>query len=62
MLGAFAEAAARAGEVVVLAGDFNLQELELAGYSAGAAGIDHVLVRGAAAIAAARLARASDAS
>ncbi len=46
---AFAEAAARAGEVVVLAGDFNLQQLVLAGYSTAADGIDHVLVTGAAA-------------
>ncbi len=46
---AFAEAASRPGEVVVLAGDFNMNEFELAGYSAAAAGIDHVLVQGASA-------------
>ena len=44
---AFAEAASRPGEVVVLAGDFNLRDVELAGYSAATDGIDHVLVRGA---------------
>ena len=44
---AFAEAASRPGEVVVLAGDFNLREVDLAGYSAATDGIDHVLVRGA---------------
>ena len=43
----FAEAASRPGEVVVLAGDFNLRDFELAGYSAWTDGIDHVLVRGA---------------
>ena len=46
---AFAEAASRPGEVVVLAGDFNLRDFELAGYSASTEGIDHVLVRGASA-------------
>jgi len=44
---AFAEAASRPREVVVLAGDFNLRDFELAGYSAPTDGIDHVLVRGA---------------
>jgi endonuclease/exonuclease/phosphatase family metal-dependent hydrolase len=44
---AFAEAASRAGEVVVLAGDFNLQDVLLESYSAPSAGIDHVLVKGA---------------
>ncbi len=46
---AFAEAAALPGEAVVLAGDFNLRRPALAGYSASGPGIDHVLVRGAAA-------------
>ena len=46
---AFAEAALAAGEVVVLAGDFNLSDFELAGYSTATDGIDHVLVQGAAA-------------
>jgi endonuclease/exonuclease/phosphatase family metal-dependent hydrolase len=46
---AFAEAAARPGEPVVLAGDFNLRRPVLPGYSAPGPGIDHVLVRGAAA-------------
>ena len=44
---AFAETASRPGEVVVLAGDFNLREVALAGYSAPTDGIDHILVRGA---------------
>jgi endonuclease/exonuclease/phosphatase family metal-dependent hydrolase len=44
---AFAEAASRPGEVIVLAGDFNLQDVRLEGYSASSAGIDHVLVKGA---------------
>lgn len=43
---AFAEAAARPGEAVVLAGDFNLRRPVLPGYSAPGPGIDHVLVRG----------------
>lgn len=46
---AFAEAAAWPGEVVVLAGDFNLRHPILAGYSSPGPGIDHVLVRGASA-------------
>ena len=37
------------GEPVVLVGDFNLHQPSLDGYSAGGPGIDHVLVRGAAA-------------
>jgi endonuclease/exonuclease/phosphatase family metal-dependent hydrolase len=45
---AFAEAAARPGETVVLAGDLNLRGAALDGYEGGSAGIDHVLVRGAA--------------
>ena len=45
---AFAEAASRPGEVIVLAGDFNLQDVRLDGFSAASAGIDHVLVKGAA--------------
>ncbi len=44
---AFAEAAARPGEAVVVAGDFNLQDPLLDGYSSPGPGIDHVLVRGA---------------
>lgn len=44
---AFAESAARPGEAVVLAGDFNLRNPVLPGYSAPGPGIDHVLVRGA---------------
>ncbi len=43
----FAESHAREGDAVVLAGDFNLDEFHLAGYSEPAGGIDHVLVRGA---------------
>ena len=43
-----AEAQARPGEPVVLAGDFNLRRPSLPGYSDGGPGIDHVLVRGAA--------------
>jgi endonuclease/exonuclease/phosphatase family metal-dependent hydrolase len=42
---AFAEAASRPGEVIVLAGDFNLPDVRLDGYSAPSAGIDHVLVK-----------------
>jgi endonuclease/exonuclease/phosphatase family metal-dependent hydrolase len=44
---AFAEAASRSGEVIVLAGDFNLEDVRLDGYSAASDGIDHVLVKGA---------------
>ena len=44
---AFVEAVSRPGEIVVLAGDFNLRDFELAGYSAATEGIDHVLIRGA---------------
>ena len=43
----FTEAASRSGEVVVLAGDFNLRDVQLEGYSASTEGIDHVLVQGA---------------
>jgi endonuclease/exonuclease/phosphatase family metal-dependent hydrolase len=43
---AFAESRARAGEPIVLAGDFNLAGVRLDGFSAPAGGIDHVLVRG----------------
>ena len=46
---AFAEAASRVDEVVVLTGDFNLRDFQLDGYSSSAAGIDHVLVRAASA-------------
>lgn len=45
---AFAEEVAPEGDVVVLAGDFNAVEVRLPGYSEPTAGIDHVLVRGAA--------------
>ncbi|MBA3376091.1 MAG: endonuclease/exonuclease/phosphatase family protein [Actinobacteria bacterium] len=45
---AFAEAASRVDEVVVLAGDFNLRDFALDGYSTSTAGIDHILVRGSA--------------
>jgi endonuclease/exonuclease/phosphatase family metal-dependent hydrolase len=38
---------AGAGEPVVLAGDFNVADPQLAGFSAPVDGIDHVLVRGA---------------
>jgi endonuclease/exonuclease/phosphatase family metal-dependent hydrolase len=44
---AFAEAQARRGEPVVLAGDFNLLSPQLPGYSEPGPGIDHILVRGA---------------
>jgi endonuclease/exonuclease/phosphatase family metal-dependent hydrolase len=43
----FAEGVSSPGDVVVLAGDFNVAEPELAGYSPPTGGIDHVLVRGA---------------
>jgi endonuclease/exonuclease/phosphatase family metal-dependent hydrolase len=43
---AFAESRARSGEPLVLAGDFNLAGVHLDGFSAPAAGVDHVLVRG----------------
>lgn len=46
---AFVEAASRPDEVVVLAGDFNLRDVLLEGYSAAATGVDHILVRGASA-------------
>src|SRR3990172_6687566 len=44
---AFAESHARPGEPVVLAGDFNLRDPRLPGYSQPGPGIDQVLVRGA---------------
>ena len=44
---AFAESHALPGDVVVLAGDFNIADPVLDGYSAAGPGIDHVLVRGA---------------
>lgn len=44
---AFALEHARSGEPVVIAGDLNLHEPRLGGFSAGGPGIDHVLVRGA---------------
>jgi endonuclease/exonuclease/phosphatase family metal-dependent hydrolase len=43
---AFAEAQVRPGDAVILAGDFNLSEFHLEGYTEPAGGIDHVLVRG----------------
>ena len=43
---AFAEAASREDEVVVLAGDFNLRDVQVEGYSVSTAGIDHILVQG----------------
>jgi endonuclease/exonuclease/phosphatase family metal-dependent hydrolase len=42
----FAEACARPGEPLVLAGDLNLHDVQLEGFSAPGPGIDHVLVRG----------------
>jgi endonuclease/exonuclease/phosphatase family metal-dependent hydrolase len=42
-----AESHARPDDVVILAGDFNLDEFHLEGYTEPAGGIDHVLVRGA---------------
>ena len=45
---AFAESLATGGDPVVIAGDFNLVEHALDGYSLPGSGIDHVLVRGAA--------------
>jgi endonuclease/exonuclease/phosphatase family metal-dependent hydrolase len=44
---AFAESRARPGEPVVLAGDLNLRDVHLDGFSSPGPGIDHVLVRGA---------------
>jgi endonuclease/exonuclease/phosphatase family metal-dependent hydrolase len=43
----FAESLARAGEAVVVAGDLNLHDPVLPGFSAPGPGIDHVLVRDA---------------
>lgn len=43
----FAEGHAGPDDVVVLAGDFNMSEFHLEGYTEPAGGIDHVLVRGA---------------
>lgn len=43
---AFVESFAGPDDVVVLAGDFNLSDIRLAGYSEPATGIDHVLVKG----------------
>jgi endonuclease/exonuclease/phosphatase family metal-dependent hydrolase len=44
---AFAERVAAGGDLVVLAGDFNVVDPQLSAYSAPCSGIDHVLVRGA---------------
>ncbi len=48
---AFAEALAQDGDTVVIAGDFNVEapEAALLGYSEPGPGIDHIVVRGAAA-------------
>ena len=43
----FVEGHVRVGEAVVLAGDFNVHDPHLDGYSAPGDGIDHVLVHGA---------------
>ena len=43
----FAERHARAGDAIVLAGDFNVRAPSLEGYSAPGPGLDHVLVHGA---------------
>jgi endonuclease/exonuclease/phosphatase family metal-dependent hydrolase len=43
----FAESVATPGDVVVLAGDFNVSDPQIAGFSPPGEGIDHVLVRGA---------------
>ena len=47
---AFAEGVATPGDLVVLAGDFNVSDPGFAGYSPPGEGIDHVLVRGARAV------------
>jgi endonuclease/exonuclease/phosphatase family metal-dependent hydrolase len=47
---AFVEHAATAGDVVVLAGDFNVGDTMLTGYAGSGEGIDQVLVRGAQAV------------
>jgi endonuclease/exonuclease/phosphatase family metal-dependent hydrolase len=44
---AFAERVATRGDMVVLAGDFNVSDPQLSAYSTPSGGIDHVLVRGA---------------
>lgn len=44
---AFLERVAATGDVLVVAGDFNVQDPLLPGYSPPGEGIDHVLVRGA---------------
>jgi endonuclease/exonuclease/phosphatase family metal-dependent hydrolase len=46
----FVERLARPGEAVIVAGDFNIGDPGLDGYSRPVVGIDHVLVRGAHAI------------
>lgn len=43
---AFAESLARAGEPILLAGDFNVPSIALDGYSPAGEGIDQILVRG----------------
>ena len=43
----FVEGCATPGEITVLAGDFNLRDPRLDGYTAGGEGIDHVVARGA---------------
>lgn len=47
---AFAESVSTPGDVVVLAGDFNISDPGITGYSSPSDGIDHVLVRGARAV------------
>jgi endonuclease/exonuclease/phosphatase family metal-dependent hydrolase len=47
---AFLERVTRPGEAVVLAGDFNVADPGLEGYSAPGEGIDDVLVQGARAV------------
>ena len=42
----FAESLAKPGDVIVLAGDFNVADPALAAYSSPREGIDHVLMRG----------------
>jgi endonuclease/exonuclease/phosphatase family metal-dependent hydrolase len=44
---AFADSCSRLGEPLVLAGDFNLEDVVLPGFSPPGPGIDQVLCRGA---------------
>jgi endonuclease/exonuclease/phosphatase family metal-dependent hydrolase len=43
---AFTEGVAAPGDAIVLAGDFNVADPSIGGYSGPAGGIDHILVRG----------------